>query len=580
MAKSVLQKDNLKFLDDSSNELFKMTAGTDGLTLSGNTRIMNVGQPTHNNDAVTKTYVDSLLKGLSWRPAVRVASTEEIQITPSSLLPGTVLDGVTLQQDDRILLYHQSDKTKNLIYKCDSFQTVPTLETIASGSTVFVQEGAVNANLTFSVISEDETEHEWAVISATQTMTAGNGLVVNQNALDVNVDDVTLEVVNDVVKIKDGGIPASALDPNGITTATVSLGHGFDQNASTTGPITHNDNALNLQLHVDGSTVDVSSSNGIHVMDSGITNPKLATDAVTNSKIQDDAVSNMKLQDDCVDSRVLALSSVGNGHLKNNAVTTGKILDDTISTAKLKDGCIENAKLGDYSISNLKLQADCVKNRAIATDAVQTDNIMDANVTTAKLEDEAVTTAKLADGSITFSKLTNSTNRVTYIAGDGIQDAGTCIIGSSKTINVDNTVMRKTALNEVVVTHTYTQPQNFTHNENSTSTATGSVRVTGGIGVGGNITSGGAVSAIQFNATSDMRKKTNIESIDKARAQKVINKLNPCSFHWKDGGAKSNGLMAQELRDVVPSAVHEDSQGNLSVDYMQLLAFVIACLKE
>jgi hypothetical protein len=39
------------------------------------------------------------------------------------------------------------------------------------------------------------------------------------------------------------------------------------------------------------------------------------------------------------------------------------------------------------------------------------------------------------------------------------------------------------------------------------------------------------------------------------------------TFDWIDGTGPSVGGSAQEIRAIVPEAVHEDEQGNLTVNY-------------
>jgi len=73
---------------------------------------VNAADPTLSNDLTTKNYVDNLLAGLSWKQAVRAASTANVSVAsaPSSI------DGVTLAANDRVLLKNQTAPAENGIY--------------------------------------------------------------------------------------------------------------------------------------------------------------------------------------------------------------------------------------------------------------------------------------------------------------------------------------------------------------------------------------------------------------------------------------------------------------------------------
>jgi hypothetical protein len=65
--------------------------------------------------AFTKAAVDAALNGLSWKQAVRAASTANGTLA-SAFENGDTLDGVTLATGDRILLKNQSTGAENGIY--------------------------------------------------------------------------------------------------------------------------------------------------------------------------------------------------------------------------------------------------------------------------------------------------------------------------------------------------------------------------------------------------------------------------------------------------------------------------------
>jgi hypothetical protein len=87
----------------------------------------------------------------------------------------------------------------------------------------------------------------------------------------------------------------------------------------------------------------------------------------------------------------------------------------------------------------------------------------------------------------------------------------------------------------------------------------------------GNVTATG-----NFTSTSDERSKTNIKtidnSIDKVMAMRGV-------MFDKDGRA-GTGVIAQEIRKVLPEVVAEDGTGMLSVAYGNIVGVLIEAVKE
>jgi hypothetical protein len=77
----------------------------------------------------------------------------------------------------------------------------------------------------------------------------------------------------------------------------------------------------------------------------------------------------------------------------------------------------------------------------------------------------------------------------------------------------------------------------------------------------------GNISAPIFTATSDERKKTNWRPLTDAQLDALANMQLAGLFDWKDGSGASLGGSAQEIARIVPEAVHEDEEGNLTVNY-------------
>jgi hypothetical protein len=60
----------------------------------------------------------------------------------------------------------------------------------------------------------------------------------------------------------------------------------------------------------------------------------------------------------------------------------------------------------------------------------------------------------------------------------------------------------------------------------------------------------------------------------------VIEQLNGREWEWNKTGAKGSGVIAQELEQVLPHLVNEDSEGMKAVSYSGLTAYLIEAVKE
>ena len=84
-------------------------------------------------------------------------------------------------------------------------------------------------------------------------------------------------------------------------------------------------------------------------------------------------------------------------------------------------------------------------------------------------------------------------------------------------------------------------------------------------------------SATAYNTTSDGRLK---DVTGSARGLEVINELNPVSYNWKADGKADEGLIAQEVLDIVPNAVSGSEEDMYQMDYSKLVVHLVAGMKE
>ena len=86
------------------------------------------------------------------------------------------------------------------------------------------------------------------------------------------------------------------------------------------------------------------------------------------------------------------------------------------------------------------------------------------------------------------------------------------------------------------------------------------------------------IRAAAFVTYSDERLKTDVTAID--NGLETVNNLKAVNFTWKKDGSRDFGFMAQELKQVVPQAVHGTEEGLYGVDYGRLSAILVSAIQE
>ena len=187
-----------------------------------------------------KAYVDQVAQGLDTKPSCRLATTANLSASYSNGTAGVgatltassngalSIDGVTPSASDRILVKDQSTAAQNGIYVVTtvgdgSTAFVLTRATpedqpseLTGGSFVFVEEGTANGDNGYvfthtGAPTFGSTALDVAQFSGAGQITAGAALTKTGNQIDVAVDDSSIEVSSDAVRVKAGGITNAML---------------------------------------------------------------------------------------------------------------------------------------------------------------------------------------------------------------------------------------------------------------------------------------------------------------------------------------------------------------------------------
>ena len=214
-----------------ANRLDQMAAPTGDLSVNSQ-KITNVADPTNDNDAANKSYVDGVAQGLDVKDSCVAATTGNIAIA-TALNNGDTLDGVTLSTNDRVLVKDQSTASENGIYIVG---TSPARASDlaagddAAGMFTFVEQGSTNADIGFVCTSNKGSavvgtnNLAFSQFSSSGSVTAGNGLDKSGSELSLDLKansgvvissselalDLDASGISGTLGIADGGTNASS----------------------------------------------------------------------------------------------------------------------------------------------------------------------------------------------------------------------------------------------------------------------------------------------------------------------------------------------------------------------------------
>jgi hypothetical protein len=87
----------------------------------------------------------------------------------------------------------------------------------------------------------------------------------------------------------------------------------------------------------------------------------------------------------------------------------------------------------------------------------------------------------------------------------------------------------------------------------------------------------GALSATDFNSTSDINLKENIRQVESA--SELVSKLEGVHFSWKETGKETIGVIAQQIEEHLPQLV-QTGDTHKTVNYNGLIGVLIEAVKE
>jgi len=316
----------------SGNTISTVTANTAlvlaaGTFISANdTLIKDVADPETAGDAANKRYVDEVAQGLKVRQSAWVITVSNLNatydpdgyetswatLTSTSVGAFPAIDDITSETLNvagaRILVTGQTNPAHNGLYvldtpgngstawvlrRCGSCRTSEQIP----GSFVFVQQGTIYADTGWVATVADVTTFTigvdaitWTQFSGAGTFTAGNGLTLTGTEFSVNVDDSSIEIVADSLRVKAAGITnamlAGSITNDKLTNSTIT----FAAETGTTDPVSLGETITfaageGIDTVVSNNTITISGE------DASDTNKGIASFSATDFIVNTGAVS-------------------------------------------------------------------------------------------------------------------------------------------------------------------------------------------------------------------------------------------------------------------------------------------------
>jgi len=269
-------------------------------------KIINVTNPSADQDAATKAYVDSVANGLDVKDSCRLATAAALAAVTYNNGNGTLtadangaltIDGVATVANDRVLIKNQASAVQNGIYKVTTIGSgsaafvltrspdADTAAELTGGTFFFVEEGTANADNGYVATHNGtptfgSTSIAFQQFSGAGQISAGDALTKTGNTIDVAVDDSSIETNSDALRVKASGI-TNAMLAGSIAASKLagSIGNSKLSNSSITVGDGSNTTAVAL-----GGTITYAAGEGMDVAESSGTITYSAEDATSSNK--------------------------------------------------------------------------------------------------------------------------------------------------------------------------------------------------------------------------------------------------------------------------------------------------------
>ena len=335
-----------------TSRLDQMATPTADVALGSN-KITGLADPTNDQDAATKLYVDEVAQGISAKDSVRLATaaalpavtyangTSGVGATLTADAVGALtVDGTAVALNDRVLVKDQTLQEHNGIYYVSTLGDGSTAFVLTrvtdndesdemASSFVFVEEGTANDNSGFVCTTDlpvtmGTTDIVWTQFSGAGQVTAGTGLTKSGNTINAIGTTDRISVSADAIDIASTYVGQTSIT----TLGTIATG-------------TWNGTALT------GTYIGNDEIDSQHYAAGSIDNEHLAANSVDSDQYVDGSIDSAHLSLDVINSGTLIADNViDSEHYVDGSIDTEHIADDQVTSDKMSHTGVSAATYG------------------------------------------------------------------------------------------------------------------------------------------------------------------------------------------------------------------------------------------
>ena len=290
-------------ITDGANGAITLNPHGTGTVDMSSARVTSVADPTGDQDAATKAYVDATSNGLDVKASVDVATTADLNYTYSNGSSGVgatltntangvvALDGINLTANMRVLVKDQADgdADQNGIYTVSTAGAsgvalvltratdADTAAKLTGGAFTFVEQGSTQQDNGY-VFTHDgtptigTTNLPVSQFSGAGQITAGTGLTKSGNTINA-VGSATIIANSDTLEVNSSGTEHQILRSGGSAGTAATFGQlALNQSAAVTGTLGFANGGTGLTTFGKGSVLVANAADTLTALDGGGSN--------------------------------------------------------------------------------------------------------------------------------------------------------------------------------------------------------------------------------------------------------------------------------------------------------------------